>query len=57
MDILKIFRKYDVSDMPVILVDDKLKTIICSASFKNLNMIKIGRFVMNYNYNYISTLI
>jgi hypothetical protein len=43
MEIFKIFRKFDVCDVPVIL-EDKFKIII-NVNFKNLKIIKVGRFL------------
>jgi hypothetical protein len=44
MEISKLFRKYDVLDMPVTLEDDKFKIIVKFVNFERLKIIKIERF-------------
>jgi hypothetical protein len=48
METFKIFRKYDVWCMPIILEYEIFKIIITSANFKKFKIIKIGKYFVNY---------
>jgi hypothetical protein len=49
MEIFKIFGKFYVWNMPIILKHDKFNLLNNYVNFKNLEFIKIGRFFIKYN--------